>query len=59
MQGFAIHFAMNGRLGCLQFGLLLIKLPLGTWLAQLMEHVTLDLRVMSSSHTLGVEITYK
>ena len=27
------------------------------WLAQLMEHVTLDLRVMSLSPALGVEIT--
>jgi len=29
----------------------------GTWLAELAEHVTLDLRVMSSSPTLGVELT--
>ena len=28
----------------------------GTWLAQSIEHVTLDLGVMSSSPTLGVEI---
>ena len=27
----------------------------GTWLAQSAEHVTLDLRVMSSSPTLGME----
>ena len=29
----------------------------GTWLPQTVEHVTLDLRVESSSPTLGVEIT--
>ena len=29
----------------------------GTWLAQLVEHVTLDLRVVSSSPMVGVEIT--
>lgn len=29
----------------------------GTWLAQLLEHVNLDLGVMSSSLILGVEIT--
>ena len=29
----------------------------GAWLAQSEEHVTLDLRVVSSSPTLGVEIT--
>ena len=29
----------------------------GTWLAQLVECVTLDLRVVSSSPTLGIEIT--
>ena len=29
----------------------------GAWLAQLEEHATLDLRVMSSSPTLDVEIT--
>lgn len=28
-----------------------------TWLAQSAEHVTLDLRIMSSSHTLNVELT--
>ena len=31
----------------------------GAWLAQLMEHITLDLRVRSSSPTLSVEITLK
>jgi len=31
----------------------------GAWLAQSEEHVTLDLRVMSSSSALGVEITKK
>ena len=29
----------------------------GAWMAQLVEHVTLDLRVMSSSPTLGMEPT--
>ena len=29
----------------------------GAWLAQLVEHATVDLGVMSSSPTLGVEIT--
>jgi len=29
----------------------------GAWLAQWVEHVTLDLGVVSSSPTLGVEIT--
>ena len=29
----------------------------GAWLAQLEEHTPLDLRVVSSSPTLGVEIT--
>ena len=29
----------------------------GTWLAQLVEHVTLDLKVVSSNLTLSVEIT--
>ena len=29
----------------------------GTWLAQSIEHVTLDLGVVSSSPTLGIEIT--
>ena len=29
----------------------------GAWLAQLVEHVTLDLGVVSLSPTLGVEIT--
>jgi len=28
-----------------------------TWLAQLEEHATLDLKVVSSSLTMGVEIT--
>jgi len=28
----------------------------GVWLAQLLEHAALDLRVMSSSHTLGKEL---
>ena len=31
----------------------------GTWLAQLEEHVTFDLRVVRSSPTLGAEITLK
>ena len=30
---------------------------MGAWLAQLVEHVTLDLRVVSSSPTLGLELT--
>ena len=30
----------------------------GTYLAQLVKHATLDLEVMSSSPTLGVELTY-
>ena len=34
-------------------------LPRDTWLAQSEEHVTLDLRLMSLSPTLGVEITKK
>jgi len=29
----------------------------GTWLSQLVEHMTLDLRIMSSGPTLGIEIT--
>ena len=29
----------------------------GAWLAQLVEHVTLDLRVVNSSPMLGIEIT--
>ena len=29
----------------------------GAWLAQLVEHATLDLRVVSSSPTLGMEPT--
>ena len=29
----------------------------GAWLAQSVEHVTLDLRVVSASPTLGIEIT--
>ena len=29
----------------------------GAWLAQLVEHVTLDLGVVSSSPTMGVDIT--
>ena len=36
-----------------------IELDWGTWLAQSVEHVTLDLRVVSSCPTLGVKITYK
>ena len=32
---------------------------LSSWLAQLEKHVALDLRVMNSSPTLGVEITKK
>ena len=31
----------------------------GAWLAQLVEHGTLDLRVIGSSPTLGVTITQK
>lgn len=31
----------------------------GTWQAQLVELVTLDLGVMGSSPTLGIEFTYK
>ena len=31
----------------------------GTWLAQSIEHATRDLRVMSSSPMLGVELTEK
>ena len=34
-----------------------VKAILGTWLAQLIEHVILDLRVMSLSLMLGIEIT--
>jgi len=30
-----------------------------TWLAQSVEHVMLDLRVVSLNPTLGVELTYK
>ena len=30
-----------------------------TWLAQLMEPVTLDLKVVSSTPTLGIELTWK
>ena len=30
-----------------------------SWLAQSVEHVTLDLEVVSSSPTLGIEITFK
>ena len=33
------------------------KANLGAWLAPLVEHATLDLRVVSSSPTLHVEIT--
>ena len=29
----------------------------GAWMAQLVEHATLDLGVMSSSPTLGIELT--
>ena len=38
-----------------------IKLHLGrsAWLAQLVEHGTFDLRVMSSSLVLGIELTFK
>lgn len=35
------------------------KQEVGAWLAQLVEGVTLDLEVVSSSPTLGVEITCK
>ena len=31
----------------------------GVWLAKSVEYVTLDLRVVSLSPTLGAEITYK
>lgn len=31
----------------------------GAWLAGLVEHMNLDVRVLSSSPTLGIEITYK
>lgn len=31
----------------------------GNWLAQLVEHLTLDLRVIGLSPTLGVELTFK
>ena len=31
----------------------------GTWLAQLVEHMTFDLGVVSSSPVLGIEITLK
>jgi len=33
--------------------------PTGTWLAQSVKHVTLDLGVVSLSPTLGVEFTLK
>lgn len=29
----------------------------GAWLAQTLEHATLDLRIMGSSPTLGIELT--
>lgn len=32
---------------------------LGTWLAQLVEHMTLDHRVASLGPTLGTELTFK
>ena len=35
------------------------KKPKGLWLAQSVEHVTFDLKVVSLSPTLGVEITLK
>ena len=31
----------------------------GAWLAQSVKHVTLDLRVVSSSPMLGIELTFK
>lgn len=34
-----------------------MKLLEGTWLAQLAEHATLDLRVLNSSPMLSVELT--
>ena len=34
-------------------------LVLGAWLAQRVEHATLDLRVVSLSSRLGIEITLK
>ena len=37
---------------------LILRYLRGTWLAQSVEHVTLDLGVMSSSPTLGIEITF-
>ena len=33
------------------------SLPRGAWLGQWVEHVTLDLRVVDSSTTLGIEIS--
>ena len=35
------------------------KIYQGAWLAQSVEHVTLDLRVMCSSPTLGLELALK
>ena len=35
------------------------KLDKGTWLAQSVQHVTLDPGVVSSSPTLGIEFTEK
>jgi len=34
-----------------------LKAERGTWLARLVEHATLDLRVVSSSPMLGKELT--
>ena len=39
------------------FGVQIIVTYWGTWLAQLVEHWSLDLEVVSSSPMLGVEIT--
>ena len=38
-------------------GELLVSSRISAWLAQSVERETLDLGVVSSSHTLGVEIT--
>ena len=50
-----LRWAMNAIL----IFLLKIMEYRGTSLAQLVEHVTLDLRVVSSSPTLGIELTLK
>lgn len=46
----------------LYLGCVCLKLPAGKWgpwLAHLVEHVALDLRVMKSSPMFGIEITLK